>query len=298
MVTLAHRRPLWSVVAYCAAPLLLFAGGEGGGNTRSRRLLINAALRAINGGSISGTDLTIKTGVNSSNTHHAVYIDTGSTITLTGSNTTITGTPSDHLPYGVNVQGGSSFVMTDGTIDRFKYAVNLDTDSTAMLTNGSVFEAAVNFDSTSSNSSLSMTGGSITSTEYAVRVAGSNNQATLSNVAFNSHGSGFSTLISIGSTSAQAVNTLTINGGTSIVHTGKSNSILSVGSNGLLVLDDVTAVSTGSNAALVTSTLTSVFARVDAQNFSFQTATPEAVYISGNSVVNLTDRQHHHPQRQ
>jgi len=240
----------------------------------------NAALKAINGGTINGSGLTIDSSAGID--HYGAYVNTGGTITLIGSSTTITGVN------GVRAQGGGSFAMTGGTITASEHAVDMRSDGNVTLSNVNIVDTsspspAVRFGFTPSNASFSMTGGAITSVVGAVHVAGDNNQATLSNVAIN-NANNLALWVVGGPNQAS---TLTINGGTSIVHTSPSSALL-VGARGRLVIDDATVVATN-NLALTTLGAAGALARVDAQNFSLQTAGVRAIQIDRYSVVSLTD---------
>jgi len=176
---------VWPAAVCCAAPLFLFGAGSGlfvttahaacvsgsqceaNGSSESPAAndnfksigpnLENAALKAINGGSITGSALSIDA---SPADHYGAYIDRNGQITLTGNTTTITG------DNGVRVQGGGSFTMLGGKIDTRNSAVEVGHNSDVTLTDvtvekGSGIGVALQIGRFGNNASFTMTGGSI-----------------------------------------------------------------------------------------------------------------------------------------
>jgi len=238
----------------------------------------NAALKAINGGAITGSNLTIN--ATTGFTPYGAYVDSNGQITLTDPATSLTGFR------GVRAQGGGSFTMTDGKIDTSDVAVEMFSDGTVTLTDVDIERntgsaTAIRLGSTASNASFTMTGGSIDSVVGAIDVSGSDNQATFSGVTIDS-GSAMTLAGSNQNT------TLTLNGGTTLTHSGGTAAIQS--NRGTLFLDDAHITSTnGPGISVLTST---GLANMDAQNFSvtltnLNPGTNPGIQLGVNSLVKL-----------
>jgi len=220
----------------------------------------NAALKALNGGTITGSALTISA---TPAKHFGAHIESNGQISLSGS-TTITG------DYGVSVAGGN-FTMTDGQIIAGRNAIQIDGSSTVTLTDvalntsNNVSGHSVDFFGTSSNSVFTMTGGSITSVgETGLELRGNNNQATLSGVTVHQTNS-----YALWVDSSNVDNTLVLNGGTTIT-------IMQTGTGGQPALSVRRGLVSVNNAQIQTTNALGVhmrgdvggLARVDAQDFS------------------------------
>jgi len=246
----------------------------------------NAALKAINGGNITGSALSIDA---SPAGHQGAYVDSNGQITLTGSTTTITG------DYGVSVQGGGSFTMLEGKIDTQKTAVDVRSNGDVTLTDvtvekgsGSGSGMALEIGQVSgSNASFTMTGGSVTTSSGGVAVSGTNNHATLTNVTVN-NSIGLALWISGNDDSV----TLTLNGGTTVTDTSNTAaSAVQIG-RGWLVMDDA-HLKVANRLGISMLSGGGAMANLDAKNFSIESAASangrHAIQIGMNSQARLTD---------
>jgi len=243
----------------------------------------NAALKAINGGSIIGSALSIDA---SPAGHHGAYVDSNGQIALTG-NTTITG------DYGVSVQGGGSFTMLEGKIDTQHTAVDVRSNGDVTLTDvtiekgsssGMALQIGQGFDS---NVSFTMTGGSVTTSNGGVAVAGANNHATLTNVTVNN-----STGVALWVSGNDDSNTLTLNGGTTVTDTSNISAAAVQLGRGWLVMDDA-HLKFANRQGISMLSGGGAMAHLDAKNFSIESTASanglNAIQIGMNSQAKLTD---------
>jgi len=298
---------------YCAAPLFFFVAGGGGNFVTTARAacvsgaqceangfaetpanndsfksigphLESAALKAINGGTITGSDLTIDSATGGS--QYGAYVDSNGQITLTGNATTITG------DRGIRSQGGGSFTMLEGKIDTSESAVEVGSDGDVTLTDvtiekGSGTGMALQIGQAGdNNASLTMTGGSITTSSGGVAVSGTNNHATLTNVTVGS-ANGLALFVN----GSDDTITLTLNGGTTVTDTGNSGGATVQLNRGKLVMDDAHLKITDNRG--ISMGVSSATANLDAKNFSIESTANvlgyHAIQIGMNSKAKLAD---------
>jgi len=242
--------------------------------------LDNAALKAINGGAITGSGLTI----DATSAGYGAYADGNGQITLTGAATGISGFR------GIRAQGGGSVTMTDGKIDTIESAVEVLDNGSVTLTDVTVEKGSGNGSAIAvgplgtSNASFTMTGGSLTTSGGGVQVAGTDNHVTLTNVTVNNTTGG--ALWVNGSDDSV---TLTLNGGTTITDTGDGAAVQL--NRGKLVMDDASLnVTNGPGISMLAGSDT---ANLEANKFSIDSTASmsgrHAIQIGMNSKADLTD---------